>query len=167
MRRLLGGRRNVAAALAAYLEFLRQREDAARPVPRRPDADQVPAGRIRAPGDLDRPRAELDVGPAPGAVLGGCFDPVVCGDDLSSHKPDPEGLLAIIRLWRLKPKEVMFVGDSDQDLAGGHSAGVPTVAIGHGRRIAPEFLRHLVAVTPSPLAAYARVRQLLSRTGRP
>jgi phosphoglycolate phosphatase-like HAD superfamily hydrolase len=87
------------------------------------------------------------------------FDPVVCGDDLPSHKPDPEGLLKIVRSWQLAPAQVIFVGDSDQDLAGGRAAGVPTVAIDHGRRIASGLLCHTLAVAPNPPAAYAWVRR--------
>ena len=90
-----------------------------------------------------------------------CFSPIVCGDDLDSHKPDPEGLLKIVHSWRLKPHEVLFVGDSDQDIGGGRAAGVPIVVIGHGRRIAASLLRYPLAVSARPAEAYALIRKLV------
>jgi phosphoglycolate phosphatase-like HAD superfamily hydrolase len=83
-----------------------------------------------------------------------CFDSTVCGDDLPSYKPDPEGLLKIVRSWRLKPSQVIFVGDSDQDLAGGAAAQVATVLINHDRLVAPGLLKQATAVVQNPPAAY-------------
>ncbi len=165
VRRLLGSRRHLAAALAAYLGFLDSHEDRIRPFrgARRLLADLSAAGiplgiwtgrervstlvRLRALAWVER------------------FDVVVCGDDLRSHKPDPAGLLRIVRRWRLQPEEVIFVGDSDQDLAGGVAAGVAMVAIRNGRRIAPDLARKADAVTATAAGAFARVRELV-RAGR-
>ena len=161
VRRLLGGPRNVPAALAAYFEFLRQNDRVVRPF-----RGARTLLRLLRGADV---RVGLWTGRERGSTLerlrelswARAFDPVVCGDDLPSHKPDPAGLLQIVRSWRLAPARVVFVGDSDQDFAGGHAAGVPTVAIDHGRRIASEFLRHTVAAAPTPAAAYACVRKLV------
>src|SRR5664280_1096264 len=154
VRRLLGGTRHLAAALAAYLEFLRQNDHVALPfrgagtLLKRLQAASVRVGlwtgRERN-STLARLRALL---------WEHCFDPVICGDDLPSHKPDPAGLLKIIRRWRLRPHQVLFVGDSDQDIEGGGAAGVPMLAIDHGRSIAPGPLRRPVAVVATPAAAY-------------
>jgi phosphoglycolate phosphatase-like HAD superfamily hydrolase len=89
------------------------------------------------------------------------FDVLVCGDDLPSYKPDPEGLLWIVRRWGLTPGEVLFVGDSDQDFAGARAAGVPLVAIHHDRAIPPALLRHPVAVVATPAEAFAWLRSAL------
>lgn len=63
------------------------------------------------------------------------FRDMVCGDDLSSHKPHPEGLVALMQRLRVSPVETVFVGDSDVDVIGGAEAGVRTVLIDHGRVI--------------------------------
>ena len=160
VRRLLGGTRHLSVALAAYLEFLRQHDHVARPfrgartLLRLLQSKSMPiglwTGRERG-STLERLRM---------LSWERTFDPMVCGDDLSSHKPDPEGLLKIVRSWQLTPAQVIFVGDSDQDIEGGRAAGVPTVAIGDGRRIAPGLRRNPVAVAPNPPAAYAWVRKM-------
>jgi HAD superfamily hydrolase (TIGR01509 family) len=161
VRRLLGGTRHLRVALLAYLEFLRQHDHVVRPFRGartllkflKSESVRIGlwTGRERKT-TLERLRA---------LSWERAFDPVVCGDDLSSHKPDPEGLLKIVRSWQLAPAQVIFVGDSDQDFAGGCAAGVPTVAIDHGRRIASGLLRHPLAVAPNPPSAYARVRKLI------
>lgn len=160
IRRLLGGTRHLAAALAFYLEFLRQNDHVAQPFPgaqmllNQLQDESVPmglwTGRERN-STMERLRA---------LSWERCFNPVICGDDLPSHKPDPEGLLKIVRSWGLEPSQVVFVGDSDQDIAGGRAAGVHVVAIDHGRRIAPGLRRHSLAVVQDPSAAYERVRKL-------
>jgi HAD superfamily hydrolase (TIGR01549 family) len=161
LRRLLGGRKHLAAALATYLEFLRGSDSrmlpfrGARPLLKHLQAASVRLG-IWTGRERDSSEARLR---ALSWEL--CFSPIVCGDDLPSHKPDPEGLLKILDLWRLKPAEVLFVGDSDQDIEGGHAAGVPMVAIDHGRRIAARLLRQALAVAPHPAAAYVIVQRLV------
>jgi pyrophosphatase PpaX len=161
VRRLLGGTRHVPAALAAYFEFLRQHDHVARPfrgaptLLRRLQAASVRIG-IWTGRERDTTLARLQA-----LSWEHCFDPVVCGDDLPSHKPDPAGLLRIVRQWRLQPREVLFVGDSDQDIEGGCAAGVSMLAIGHGRRIAPGSLRRPVAIVTTPAAAFRWVRTVV------
>jgi HAD superfamily hydrolase (TIGR01509 family) len=165
VRRLLGGDRHVTEALAAYLEFLRLNDHVAQPF----RGAGTLLNRLRAASV----RVGLWTGRERSSTLERlqllswetCFDPVVCGDDLPSHKPDPEGLLKIVRTWKLAPAQVLFVGDSDQDLAGGGAAAVPTVVIDNGRQIAPELLQQAFAVVPNPPAAYARVQESVL-TGR-
>ena len=158
LRRLLGGGEHVAAAMERYLAFLREHQEAAR------------LFRGARPLITDLHRAGLPLGIWTGRervwavaelqahALEPFFSPLVCGDDLDSHKPDPAGLLQIAAGWRLPAAEVLFVGDSDQDLAGARAAGVPMVAIRHGREIAPELLAHPEAVFDAPPEAYAWVR---------
>jgi phosphoglycolate phosphatase/pyrophosphatase PpaX len=161
VRRLLGGTRHLATALAFYLKFLRRHEQAARPfrgartllqrLRAAPVRIGIWTGRERE-STLERLRA---------LAWEHYFDPVICGDDLVSHKPDPEGLLSIVQAWRLPPQQVVFVGDSEQDMAGGRAASVPTVAINPGCQIAAELQRYPVAVAPNPSAAYALVGKLV------
>ena len=159
VRRLLGGPRHLPAALSVYLGFLREHDHAVQPF--------RGAGALLKFLQSRAVRIGLWTGRERGSTSErlralsweNVFDPVVCGDDLDSHKPDPEGLLKIVRRWKLAPADVVFVGDSEQDLAGGRAAGVPTVAIDHARRIAPELLRGCLVVAPSPPAAYAAVKK--------
>jgi phosphoglycolate phosphatase/pyrophosphatase PpaX len=68
------------------------------------------------------------------------FDTVVCGDDLSTHKPDPEGLQEIMRRLGVRAHETLFVGDADVDVQGGVACGVDTLLIRHRRQI-PDAVR--------------------------
>ena len=55
--------------------------------------------------------------------LAGYFDLVVSGTDVSKHKPDPEGILNVIRTFDLRPQEVLMVGDSLGDIKASRGAG--------------------------------------------
>jgi phosphoglycolate phosphatase len=63
------------------------------------------------------------------------FATVVCGDDLPTNKPDPEGLREIMRRLDVRPAETLFVGDADVDVLGGVGCGVDTLLIRHAREI--------------------------------
>jgi len=63
------------------------------------------------------------------------FAAAVCGDDLPTHKPDPEGLREIIRRLGVRPEETLFVGDADVDVLGGVGCGVDTLLIRHARQV--------------------------------
>jgi phosphoglycolate phosphatase len=64
-------------------------------------------------------------------ALGALVDTVVYGDDLPTHKPDPEGLREIMRRLEVTPEETLFVGDAEVDVLGGKACGVDTVLIHH------------------------------------
>jgi HAD superfamily hydrolase (TIGR01509 family) len=156
--RLLGGRAHLAVALAAYTRFFAEHDEStrlfrgARRLVRELHSAEIPlaiwTGRERSMTEVRlRSLALMD-----------CFDVLICGDDLNSHKPDPEGLLRIVRRWGLRPAEVLFMGDSDQDLAGARAAGVPMVAIHHERTIAPGLLKHPIVVAATPPEAFAWIR---------
>lgn len=93
--------------------------------------------------------------------LDGIVDAVVCGDDLPTHKPDPQGLLAVVDRLGCAPGEVLLVGDADVDVLGGHAGGVETVLIRHQRTIAPEVTAVCWRDVASPAEAYALVRASL------
>lgn len=161
LRRLLGGSKHLAAALKTYRRYQAEAERSlrlfrgARILLRDLRAAGLPlglwTGRERHMTEA-RLRA-LELMPQ--------FDAIVCGDDLRSHKPDPEGLLSIVRSWNLHPDRVLFVGDSDQDFAAARAAGVPLVAI-HAHGAIPAAPRpHPVVVVATPAAAYAWVRRAL------
>ena len=84
---------------------------------------------------------------------------VVCGDDLPSHKPDPEGLREIMRRLGTPAEATLFVGDADVDVLGGHACGVDTVLIRHGRAIGPGIVEKSWRVVTTPGDAYESVLQ--------
>ncbi|MBL9188528.1 MAG: HAD-IA family hydrolase [Opitutaceae bacterium] len=92
------------------------------------------------------------------------FAAIVCGDDFSSHKPDPEGLRAILARLGVAPSEAVLVGDSDVDVLGGSAAGVDSVMIHHGRAVETAVAARAWRMVASPPEAYTCVLQL---TGRP
>jgi HAD superfamily hydrolase (TIGR01509 family) len=161
LRRLLGGRAHLDAAHRAYMRFLAKHDDSirlyrgARKLLRDLHSAAIPLGIWTG-----RERSLTEAG-LRALALTRRFDVLICGDDLPSHKPDPAGLLQIVRRWGLKTGEVLFVGDSDQDFAGARAAGVPLIAIHHGRAIPPARLRHSFAVVATPAKAFACVRRVL------
>lgn len=89
------------------------------------------------------------------------FDAIVCGDDLPTHKPDPQGLQRVLTQLGIAPLDTLFVGDADVDVLGGSACGVNTLLIRHTRQMQPEILRQAWDVVASPAEAYARVRATL------
>jgi pyrophosphatase PpaX len=61
--------------------------------------------------------------------IAGYFDLVVSGNDVTKHKPDPEGILKVIRTFDLQPQEVLMVGDSLGDIKASRGAGVNMAAV--------------------------------------
>lgn len=72
----------------------------------------------------------------------GEFDWIIGGDTLPVKKPDPAGLLQVMRDAGVKPQHSLFVGDSRSDVLAARAAGVKVVAVtygyNHGRPIAEE-----------------------------
>jgi phosphoglycolate phosphatase len=64
--------------------------------------------------------------------LQAAFDSVVCGDTLSTRKPDPAGVLACLRQFGVPPERALFVGDSSIDVATARHAGVPVWLLPYG-----------------------------------
>lgn len=93
--------------------------------------------------------------------LAGHFATVVCGDDLLTHKPDPEGLREILRRLEVAPAEALFLGDADVDVLGGVACGVDTILIRHEREIEAHIIAHTWRQAASPAEAYALVRARL------
>ena len=86
--------------------------------------------------------------------LAGFFDAVVCGDDLPTHKPNPQGLREIMARLSVPSAETLLVGDADVDVLGGAACGVDTVLIRHGRDVAADVTGKAWRVVDSPVAAY-------------
>lgn len=60
------------------------------------------------------------------------FDYVLCGDKLKKGKPHPEILNRIIRRFKLKKDQVLYVGDMIIDAQAGKRAGVRTIIVTGG-----------------------------------
>jgi len=54
------------------------------------------------------------------------FDQLICGEDVRHPKPNPEGLLKLIKEQNLNPEQTIIVGDSASDVEAGHAAGIST-----------------------------------------
>jgi HAD superfamily hydrolase (TIGR01549 family) len=85
------------------------------------------------------------------------FGAVVCGDDLGTHKPEPEGLREILRRLDVQPAETLFVGDADVDVLGGLSCAVDTLLIRHGREIDEKLVAKCWRAVASPQEAFDAV----------
>jgi HAD superfamily hydrolase (TIGR01509 family) len=57
------------------------------------------------------------------------FHVVVTGDDVQARKPAPEGLEIALRALDVSPKQALYVGDTDIDLAMARAAGMPFVGV--------------------------------------
>lgn len=81
------------------------------------------------------------------------FATVVYGDDLPTHKPEPEGMREILRRLRVGAEDTLFVGDADVDVFGGTDAGVETILIRHTREINAAVRTRAWRTVTSPLEA--------------
>ncbi len=95
--------------------------------------------------------------------IGRYFRWIIGGDTLAQQKPDPAGLLQVMKMAGVEPQQALFIGDSRNDVLAAHAAGVLCVALSygynHGRPIAEEApalviddLRALLPGCPSACA---------------
>jgi HAD superfamily hydrolase (TIGR01509 family) len=61
--------------------------------------------------------------------LHGYFDLVVSGNDVTRHKPDPEGILKVLREFSVLPGQALMVGDSINDVRAARAAGVRIASV--------------------------------------
>lgn len=57
---------------------------------------------------------------------------VVCPDDVSATKPDPEPLFLACQQLNIAPANTLYVGDHRRDIEAGQRAGMQTVAANYG-----------------------------------
>ena len=76
---------------------------------------------------LDMTRAILS-----GLALDRFFPDVIGGDSFGSKKPDPEGLLHLMKSRGASPGETLMVGDSRNDVLAGKGAGARTCGVTYG-----------------------------------
>lgn len=57
---------------------------------------------------------------------------LVCPDDVSRTKPDPEPMYLACRQLGCKPSSVIYLGDHRRDIEAGNNAGMATLAVNYG-----------------------------------
>ena len=67
-----------------------------------------------------------------GLSLDGYFFEVRGGDSFATKKPDPEGLLHIVRGAGVEAREAVMIGDSRNDVQAGRAAGTVTCGVTYG-----------------------------------
>ena len=67
-----------------------------------------------------------------GLSLDGYFFDVRGGDSFATKKPDPEGLLHILREAGIEARETVMIGDSRNDVQAGKAAGAVTCGVTYG-----------------------------------
>jgi phosphoglycolate phosphatase len=69
------------------------------------------------------------------------FDIVMCADKVKRPKPDGEMLKEILKWFKLKPSEALYVGDMTIDIQTGRDAKVRTIAIPTGSSKRSELIK--------------------------
>ena len=57
---------------------------------------------------------------------------VICADQLSRSKPDPEGILLACEMLQCQPRDVLYVGDHPKDVQAASAAGAASVGVRWG-----------------------------------
>lgn len=80
-------------------------------------------------------------------------DLVVAREDIKKLKPDPQHLTVALKKLRLKPDEVIMVGDSRHDIAAGKGVGIMTVLFAPKKKRAEIELapNHVISDLPDVL----------------
>lgn len=60
------------------------------------------------------------------------FDTIIGFNDVSEVKPSPEGIQLILKKWKIKPSEAIFIGDMSTDVDAGKAASVKMVCVASG-----------------------------------
>jgi len=152
-----------AAALARLEEFFRTREDLVRPFAGAAellDALRAAGAKIGVWTGRERRSAERILR---AHNLAERIDAVVYGDDLPTHKPDPEGLDTVLGWLGVAAPAALFTGDADVDVLAGAALGVRTVLIGHGRAVNPAVRAKAWRIAETPAEAYAVLRAMPGR----
>ncbi len=89
----------------------------------------------------------------------GLFDAVQCADKAKHPKPHPAMLKVIAKKFKIKPEQMLFVGDMTIDVQTGHNAGIKTVAVTTGS----STIKELKALKPwAIIAKIIELKKVLS-----
>ena len=58
--------------------------------------------------------------------------PLICPEHVAVAKPDPEGLLKVLKKLECDPKVSFYIGDHERDIETGINAGTMTVSCSWG-----------------------------------
>jgi phosphoglycolate phosphatase-like HAD superfamily hydrolase len=83
---------------------------------------------------------------------------------LPTHKPDPQGLAALLDRLGLQPAEALYMGDAEVDVQGGSALGVETLYISHRRPLGATVATLARLVVDLPGEAYALVSARIAGT---
>lgn len=118
--------------LAAFLEhYSRHLLDSTVPYPGVEETLSAWAGRYRTAVLTNKPIA-MTRSILAGLGLSHRFDDVRGGDSFETKKPDPAGLLSLMRTFGASPRETLMVGDSRNDVLAGRGAGASTCGVTYG-----------------------------------
>lgn len=70
------------------------------------------------------------------------FDPIIGFNDVSKVKPDPEGILKILEMWKINPSRAIFIGDMTTDIDAGKNARVRMICVSSGLAKKEILLKH-------------------------
>lgn len=72
------------------------------------------------------------------------FDIIIGGEDVKSHKPNPEGVLKAVAEVKIPLSQCIFIGDSITDAETAENAGIRFIATLTGTTTRKDFERHRV-----------------------
>lgn len=55
------------------------------------------------------------------------FDIVISGDEVTMHKPDPEGIHTVLKTLKVPKSRAVMIGDSAHDLGAAQNAGIDSI----------------------------------------
>jgi phosphoglycolate phosphatase len=141
MRRALGegaSEAEVAQAVEFFLEYYRDHMlDHTVPYPGVREA--LEELKPRSMAVLTNKPVKFSQGILDGLGLSRYFTQVYGGNSFGQKKPDPVGILALMKETHVEAEHTMMVGDSDTDILTGRNAGVWTCGVTYG--LAPETLK--------------------------
>jgi HAD superfamily hydrolase (TIGR01549 family) len=59
--------------------------------------------------------------------LHNAFTVIVTGDEVKEHKPDPEGILYVLKQLGVSKGRAVMMGDSEKDILAAHNAGIDSL----------------------------------------
>ncbi|MBJ9135195.1 phosphoglycolate phosphatase [Citrobacter farmeri] len=89
------------------------------------------------------------------------FSVVIGGDDVQNKKPHPDPLLLVASKLGIAPEQLLFVGDSRNDIQAAKAAGCPSVGLTYGYNYGEPI------ALSQPDVIYDRISELLPALGLP
>ncbi|MGL4484023.1 MAG: HAD-IA family hydrolase [Anaerovoracaceae bacterium] len=67
-------------------------------------------------------------------------DEIVAMDDIRSHKPDPEGIHLVMKVFNSTPEKTILIGDTKYDVQAARNAGIKSGVVGWTETLSEEEL---------------------------